>query len=279
MRGSSSLKACISASLIVVSTAVSAWAETSSVNTDRIMLWSWFNADETCQSTPDDIDYGLAVLRGRVIAGDTIDEIATVPRLARVKHTSVNDMAVVRLEIRPDRLAMDATRQDDYIDRLVQKTLTLALGSRPIRCLQIDCDARLSQRDLYIRYLRALRKRLPAQIDLSITALASWAFGDRWIQKANLPVCEVVPMYFSMGKSGEQIRQLIASGRKPETFGRDERVAGLRYQELTDFVVLAHKADLEFDRIYLFSSDGWSPQKSLEAIKLVLPLLSRKKPQ
>lgn len=282
MTGSKSLKLLLFALVFAVSHVVSATTNPALAADEKIILWSWFNADDTCQSQPDNLDcaYALAILRGRVIAGDTIARIVTVPRMAAVKHNHcLRDMAVVRLEILPDRLDLNSTELDLYIERLVQSTLSLALGSRPIQCLQIDCDARLTQRDLYARYLQTLRKRLPPQIELSITALASWAFGDRWIAKANLPVDEVVPMYFSMGKTGSEIKHLFVAGKKPDDFGLGKRVAGLRLQELTDFLATIEHTSLKFDRIYLFSSNGWSPQNSREAIKLVLPLLSRKKPQ
>ena len=66
-----------------------------------------------------------------------------------------------------------------------------------IRALQIDYDARLSERPFYRDLIDRVRERLPAEFPLSITALASWCDADGWI--AALPVREAVPMLFRMG--------------------------------------------------------------------------------
>ena len=66
-----------------------------------------------------------------------------------------------------------------------------------IQALQVDFDATVSQRAFYRDVLQQLRRRLPASMPLSITALASWCIFDDWL--AGLPVDEVVPMVFRMG--------------------------------------------------------------------------------
>ena len=65
------------------------------------------------------------------------------------------------------------------------------------RALQIDFDARVSERGWYRELLTELRRRLPAQVALTMTALASWCEQDGWIR--DLPVAEAVPMLFRMG--------------------------------------------------------------------------------
>jgi len=54
-----------------------------------------------------------------------------------------------------------------------------------------------------------VRAALPDSIGLSMTALASWCFGDRWLGR--LPVDEVVPMLFRMGRDDRKIRGLLSS--------------------------------------------------------------------
>ncbi|HEY3929511.1 MAG TPA: DUF3142 domain-containing protein [Candidatus Koribacter sp.] len=73
------------------------------------------------------------------------------------------------------------------------------------RAMQIDFDATVSQRAFYRALLTEVRKRLPNDMPLSITALVSWCEGDDWI--ANLPVDEAVPMYFRMGVDQRNIRR------------------------------------------------------------------------
>jgi hypothetical protein len=72
-----------------------------------------------------------------------------------------------------------------------------SLTRRAADAIQVDFDARLSQRPFYSLVLTALRRQLPVHVPLSITALASWCAYDDWI--GDLPVDEAVPMYFRMG--------------------------------------------------------------------------------
>jgi hypothetical protein len=59
--------------------------------------------------------------------------------------------------------------------------------------LQIDFDARLSEREWYKNVLTRVRAKLPASMSLSITALASWcSYDNAWLK--TLPVDEAVPM-------------------------------------------------------------------------------------
>jgi len=54
------------------------------------------------------------------------------------------------------------------------------------KLVQIDFDARRSQRRFYVRLLRDLRRRMPPSLPLSITALASWCAYDDWL--SGLPI-------------------------------------------------------------------------------------------
>jgi hypothetical protein len=66
-----------------------------------------------------------------------------------------------------------------------------------IQALQIDFDARASERAWYRDLLERLRAGLAAGVPLTITALASWCEEDSWIR--SLPVSDAVPMLFRMG--------------------------------------------------------------------------------
>src|SRR5690606_7720264 len=98
---------------------------------------------------------------------------------------------------------------DQQLDRLVE--LTLRTLERPnVRAVQIDFDAVVSERPFYKRFMDALRQRMPPDMPLTMTALASWCVGDRWLNE--LPVHEAVPMVFEMGRDGELIRRHLADG-------------------------------------------------------------------
>jgi hypothetical protein len=76
--------------------------------------------------------------------------------------------------------------------------------------LQIDFDARVSERPLYRRLLTDVRAVLPKTQTLSITALASWCLDDHWLD--GLPIDDATPMLFRMGPDDRSIRQRLDAG-------------------------------------------------------------------
>ncbi|MCR6479948.1 hypothetical protein NU688_27585 [Variovorax sp. ZS18.2.2] len=90
--------------------------------------------------------------------------------------------------------------------------------------VQLDFEARRSQREAYVALLRQLQPLRAGGVRLSATALASWCMSDPWLP-AGL-VDEVVPMYFRMGADSAHIRQrLQAAGTATVPACRD--AAGL----------------------------------------------------
>ena len=69
--------------------------------------------------------------------------------------------------------------------------------------VQIDFDARLSERDFYDVVLRDVRRRAAPDRTVSMTALASWCGEDPWIDED--VVHEIVPMLFEMGPDARAI--------------------------------------------------------------------------
>jgi hypothetical protein len=130
------------------------------------------------------------------------------PRLQPLKiPVGVPLMAVVRLEgigPLPDVQALAAPILRD--------------AARPgIRALQIDFDARVSQRAWYRDLLARLRGGLPAGEPLTITALASWCAGDTWM--GGLPVADAVPMLFRMGAGEPRGRSSFSAGLCQSSLG------------------------------------------------------------
>src|SRR6202007_1696684 len=101
-------------------------------------------------------------------------------------------VAVVRIYSHSDK---PAALDPEQVSETLQ-TLLKATRERAVVALQIDYDARVSERAFYSQLLTELRRKLGPTYPISITALASWCIGDRWIR--DLPVNEAVPMLFSM---------------------------------------------------------------------------------
>jgi hypothetical protein len=122
----------------------------------------------------------------------------------------------------------------------------LASNDPHIAALQIDFDARRSQRPFYARLLREVRRRMPPSLPLSMTALASWCTYDDWL--SGLPVDEAVPMFFRM----EPDRR-FASRHMPQFRIRERLCAnsiGVSTREPYDDVLTGK-------RVYIFPDRGW----------------------
>jgi hypothetical protein len=119
-----------------------------------------------------------------------------------------------------------------------------------VRAVQIDFDARRSERPFYRSLLAAVRATLPRKVPLSITALASWCSYDNWLD--GLPVDEAVPMLFRMGRFEERgFRQAGEANawRTPLCRGS----AGISTDE---------RQPLARDgrRLYVFHPTAWTPE-------------------
>ncbi len=91
-----------------------------------------------------------------------------------------------------------------------QAVTAILAASRDHHVLQIDFDARRSERAFYTALLHDLRRERPAPSRLAITALASWCLGDPWL--AELPIDEAVPMLFRLGSGEVAVRRELSRG-------------------------------------------------------------------
>src|SRR5262249_36869524 len=101
------------------------------------------------------------------------------------------------------------TLSDEQRQQIVDRILETSRNSR-VAAVQIDFDARESEREFYRQLLTDLRQQLPEAMPLSITALASWCLYDDWIR--DLPIDEAVPMLFRMGLDASRVRRDIEQG-------------------------------------------------------------------
>ena len=82
---------------------------------------------------------------------------------------------------------------------------------------------------------------------ISITALASWCLGDRWLE--DLPIDEAVPMLFRMGTDEEPVRAALARGDFHDPRCR------FSYGLATDEPLPALRPGR---RLYLFHPNAWT---------------------
>lgn len=217
-----------------------------------IMLWAW--------ERPEDLRFidskavGVAFLSWtcRLKGG----EVLRRPRLSplQVPPGAILE-AVVRIECdayQPP--ALSAHQMQELIEIIGR-----AARIDGVRALQIDFDARRSQRAFYKELLQKLRGVLPEQLVLSITALSSWCMYDSWV--SGLPVDEIVPMVFRMGIDHDRIHSDL---RKHGGFiaPRCGRSIGISTDERIP-------AGVSGRRLYVFHPARWSQTAFLSILKRV----------
>jgi hypothetical protein len=148
----------------------------------RVILWAWESPQDLSFLNPRDV--GVAFLAPTVLLQDGQAHIR--PRFQPL-HVPPGTalMAVVRIE------SQGALPTVQSACSLVSEPATLA----GVRALQIDYDAKFSERAFYRDLLHCVRGRI--SLPLVITALASWCQYDDWMR--DLPVNDATPMLFRVG--------------------------------------------------------------------------------
>ncbi|MCU1265104.1 MAG: hypothetical protein JWM21_1422 [Acidobacteria bacterium] len=208
----------------------------------RIILWAW--------ERPEKLDFidtdrtGVAYLAKTIYLRN--ETVVSRPRLQPLSVRPGTVLtAVARIET--DRFAVPSLSHSQ-IDSAAKEISGLAQLPN-ITAVQIDFDARVSERSFYADLLTAVRKALPSTTTLSITALVSWCQGDDWIDK--LPVDEAVPMLFRMGVDRRQILSNLDSGE-----GFQAPLCGQSAGVSVDETLTDAPAS---ERIYVFNPDSWTP--------------------
>ncbi|MGC9946030.1 MAG: DUF3142 domain-containing protein [Bryobacteraceae bacterium] len=202
----------------------------------RLFVWAWERREDL--SWIDTRSVGVAFLARTVCP--RADGVAVRPRMQPLlTPPGAVLMAVVRVES-GGRASAGTSGAD------VQRTAGAIAGAASlpgVRGLQVDFDAVASERAFYRAVLEDLRRRLPARMPLSITALASWCEADGWI--SGLPVAEAVPMLFRMGPDryspGSDFRGDLCRSS-----------VGISTDELPSRIPSGR-------RVYVFNPRGWSP--------------------
>ena len=215
------------------------------------MLWAW--------ERPEDLEfldtnrYGVAFLAQTLILQE--DDVVLRPRRQPLKVSPATKlMAVTRIESlkTTGKRASLSDRQKDELVRLVLKSLELD----KVLAIQIDFDAAASEREFYRSLLKDLRAKLPESVPLSMTALASFCIGDRWLD--DLPVDEAVPMIFRMGADDVAIKNSLSSGNDFR-----EPLCRLSYG-----VAIDEPLQMNMDqtrRLYVFADHAWT-EKDLASL-------------
>lgn len=156
---------------------------------------------------------------------------------------------VVHVEAADDATASITPRQRSAVLDAVRRHAPLAAAGAGV--LQIDFEAPARQREAYLALIAEVRAALPAPVRLSVTALAHWCTQGDWLDR--LPVDEVVPMLYRLGRHADVWRQRFASA-DPALAGRCRGPAlGFATNDPPPLALLART-----ERPYWFDESAWS---------------------
>jgi len=158
----------------------------------QVVLWGWERPIDL-RGLPSGA--GVAFLAQTITIADG-SHVAVRRRQPLFVDSSTAVVAVTRIEASGDARSPDV----GAIARAIAETVRLPR----VAGIQIDFDARASQRAMYRRILHDVRAALPPNTPLAMTALASWCLDDNWLD--DLPVDEAIPMMFRMGPAEDAIR-------------------------------------------------------------------------
>lgn len=203
-------------------------------------LWAWERPEDL--SLIDPSSTAIAWLDQTLLVGANVTPVARHQPMAY--PTAAIRIAVVRIEVQSGT-DIEGERGQSLAREVASAVLTSA-AVPGVSALQIDFDATRSQRGFYSELLRDLRSSMPAEMALSITALASWCSYDDWI--GNLPVDEAVPMFFRMEPDRRRSPEDLPEFRIREPLCAGS--AGISTRERWPI-------GLGGKRIYIFADRGW----------------------
>jgi hypothetical protein len=251
----------------------------------EVFLWAWERPENLTFLDPRET--GIAYLAETIFvsgkptqSNNGADDVVARPRMQPLRVPDGTALiAVTRIEMRGEsqvnvsdadtagihrRGAPGETHSDARAGQVAEAIARLA-EIPGVRAVQVDFDATVSQRAFYSAVLRELRRRLPAEMPISITALASWCYGDAWLD--SLPIDEAVPMLFRMGVDDGNIRAMLAQG---EDFRSSACGASLGFST-DERVPVTTPSMLSGRRIYWFHPRPWNAAVLHDAAQGVRP--------
>jgi hypothetical protein len=221
----------------------------------RTWLWAW-ERPEDLRFLADEPDVGVAFHAATV----RLDARGAATVLRRAHPLLLADttprIAVVRVEREPRGSSPNDARHTSHYDEQRAHAAVVAVV-REVMALprvlgvQLDHDARASERAAYLRLLAAVRAALPPDRTLTMTALASWCTEDQFLDAATRHVDAIVPMAFAMGREAPVVRTRLRAA--PFDVGACRTQLGVSIDEPA---LPSRGAD-----VWAFSSRAWTPAR------------------
>lgn len=212
----------------------------------KIYVWAW--------ERPEDLRF-LGKYKNNIVivyyAGDVVIKkggMEITPRRNKLLlPQDVSTIPLIRIDNFDKANILDSRRLEDIKKFIVQVcSITGILGC------QIDFDALTSEYPFYTKLISEVKKEIPPNIPLSITALVSWCDKYSWLDKTEIDFA--VPMFYRLGPDSAQIQ----NGRVGETFlksGKCQNAIGIATDEQ-----IPRKDYLRGKEAYFFNPQPWTEQ-------------------
>ncbi len=167
----------------------------------RVVVWAW-ERPEDLRFVGDAAD--VAIQTGFVVLSG--DRVQARGRRFPLRMSGRPSTALVHVQIdrgRPLAWTPDQRRE------AAQAVLAFGQAARA-DVVQVDFEVGRSERGVLLDLLSDVRRGLPKDKRLSMTALASWCETETWLKSA--PVDEIVPMLFRMGPGGQPLKAKLEAG-------------------------------------------------------------------
>ncbi len=184
----------------------------------RQIAWVWDGTDVPVWSQGE----AAVVVDHYLLQGDGVlhRPRATAPRMPAGTRVT----PVVHVELSTVRPPHDVGRHEAL---LVQALLDAAARSTS-GWVQLDMEARPSQREAFLQLVARTRQALRGRTKLSVTALAWWC-RTAWVQQVQAD--EVVPMFYRMGRDAGQFKALLHDAPQQLAAACRTGAAGFAMQE------------------------------------------------
>ena len=218
----------------------------------RVTLWAWERPEDLRALDPK--RYAIAYLDQTISISD---RAWSTPRFQPLQvASSARLIAVIRIEAPTQTAQVDVSGLTIVVADLIASS-----AKKPgVAALEVDFDAARSQRQFYSEVLHEVRRLMPEDMPLSITALASWCGRGDWLK--DLPVDEAVPMLFRMGLDPH------ASNRPGWTYPIREPLCSTSVGVSTDET---WPRIVPTQRIYVFHPRPWDALAVANVRKLIGP--------